>query len=83
MLHTSRGAFREAQVLIEALPRYVRSRFISQDDLFAGRWRDALEAVLVQPDPPEHLDATGAEAAAHWIRSLMPAGRVASRSGAF
>jgi hypothetical protein len=74
MLYTSRGVFREYDVLIEALPRYVRSRFISHADLFAGRWRDALQAVLAQPDPPDHPAVDGADRAAEEIRALAPAG---------
>jgi L-arabinokinase len=61
MLYTSRGAFREYDLLVSALPRYVRSRFITQTDLFAGRWRESLEQLLGQPEPPERLETNGAE----------------------
>jgi hypothetical protein len=64
MLYTSRGHFREYAVLVEAMPRYTRSRFISHKDLFTGRWREALDALLDQPAPPETLAADGADAAA-------------------
>jgi L-arabinokinase len=87
MLYTSRGAFREYALLVDALPRYVRSRFISQDDLFAGRWREALDALAAQPDPPERIDANGADVAADLIAAIAGAGdaapnaRSSSRSG--
>jgi L-arabinokinase len=69
MLYTSRGHFREYDVLVEALPRYVRSRFIDQSDLFAGRWRGALDALLSQPAPPDTMRTDGAtEAAAELAR---------------
>ncbi|MEZ5315954.1 MAG: hypothetical protein R2752_00990 [Vicinamibacterales bacterium] len=42
----------------------MRSRFIAREDLFAGRWRAALEALEAQPEPPERLEANGAEVAA-------------------
>ena len=45
MLYTSRGQFREYDVLVREMPRFVRCRFIDQADLFAGRWRAALEAL--------------------------------------
>jgi L-arabinokinase len=70
MLYTSRGTFREVDVLLAALPKYVRSRFISQADLLGGRWREALEAVLLEADPPERMDINGAEVAAERLRDL-------------
>lgn len=67
MLYTSRGVFREYDLLVREMPRYVRSRFISQDDLLAGRWRDALNALVEQPAPPETMATTGAQAAAQFL----------------
>jgi len=64
MLYTSRGSFREYDLLVAALPRYLRSRFISQADLFAGRWRAALEALLGEPPPPERPPTDGARISA-------------------
>jgi hypothetical protein len=71
MLYTSRGEFREYDVLVNALPRYVRSRFIDQPTLFAGRWRESLEALLQQPDPPERMVLDGAEAAAMEVVRML------------
>jgi L-arabinokinase len=71
MLYTSRGAFREYDVLVAALPRYVRSRFISQDALFAGAWRASLDTLVAQPAPPERMAATGADDAAAIIRTMV------------
>jgi len=67
MLYTSRGVFREYDVLVAEMPRIVRCRFLSQDALFAGHWHEALEALIAQPAPPEHVDATGAARAAEVI----------------
>jgi UDP:flavonoid glycosyltransferase YjiC (YdhE family) len=64
MLYTSRGSFREYDLLVAALPRYLRSRFISLEDLFAGRWRAALDALLLEPPPPERPPTDGARIAA-------------------
>ncbi|MEO8484203.1 MAG: hypothetical protein ABI634_18470 [Acidobacteriota bacterium] len=73
MLYTSRGEFREYDVLVNALPRYVRSRFIDQPTLFAGRWRESLDALLDQPAPPERMALDGAEVAAAEILARLEA----------
>ena len=64
LLYTSRGAFREYDLFVREMPRFLRCRFIDQTDLFAGRWRDALDALLSQPPPAEQLGIDGAEVAA-------------------
>ena len=66
LLYTSRGHFVEYDVLVRDMPRYVRSRFIPQDALFAGAWRPFLEGLLSQA-PPEPADVTGAATAAGTI----------------
>jgi L-arabinokinase len=71
MLYTSRGVFREYDVLVDALPRVVRSRFINQADLLAGRWRSALEAVVAQPPPAERLAVDGADVAARRLAGWL------------
>jgi len=73
MLYTSRGQFREYDVLVQALPRYVRSRFIAPGDLLQGRWRLALNQLLAQPPAPERLATDGAVYAARTIVSVSAA----------
>jgi L-arabinokinase len=70
MLYTSRGAFREYDLLVNAMPAYLRTRFLSQDDLFAGRWRSALDSVRTAPPPPLTMRVDGAEVAARAILSF-------------
>ena len=48
------------------MPGFVRSQFIPQDALFAGRWHPYLDALLEQ-DRPEPADVSGAAAAAETI----------------
>lgn len=67
MLYTSRGEFREYDVLVNAMRRYLKCRFISQEDLFAGRWREALDALVGQPAPLESIAPDGAEVVAKEI----------------
>jgi len=70
MLYTSRGIFREYEVLVSALPRYVRARFIGQSQLFAGRWLEALDALVAQTAPPERMPLDGAEKVAAVIDGM-------------
>lgn len=64
LLYTSRGDFREYPVLVSAMPAFLRCGFISQDDLFAGRWVNALDGLLAQPPPPTRPATNGAAVAA-------------------
>ena len=41
LLYTDRGRFCEYDVLVREMPRYLEAAFIGQEDLLAGRWRDA------------------------------------------
>ena len=67
VLYTSRGRFAEYDVLVREMPRYLRCRYLDQEDLFAGRWRAALEALLASPAPPEHPRTDGAEVTARML----------------
>jgi L-arabinokinase len=71
MLYTSRGAFREYDLFVREMPKYLRCRFISHEELFAGWWREALDALLAQPAPPETIATNGADVAAKTIRELV------------
>lgn len=72
LLYTSRGHFVEYDVFVAEMPRVLRCRHISQDDLLAGRWSDALDALLQQPAPAERPPTDGAEVAATEILNLVP-----------
>jgi L-arabinokinase len=71
MLYTSRGHFVEYDALVAEMPRYLRCRFLDQGALLAGRWRDALDALLAQPPPPEQMDTNGAQIAADRILEMI------------
>jgi UDP-N-acetylglucosamine:LPS N-acetylglucosamine transferase len=70
MLYTSRGHFREYDHMVEQMPVLLRCRFIPQEDLFAGRWKDALGALLGQPPAPRQVPTDGATHAAAAIQAL-------------
>lgn len=71
MLYTSRGSFAEYDVLVAEMPRYLRCRFIESDDLRAGRWRDALDALMASPPPPETPRLDGARVVAEMIAEYL------------
>jgi UDP:flavonoid glycosyltransferase YjiC (YdhE family) len=71
ILYTSRGHFVEYDVLVAALPRFLRARYLDHADLFAGRWSAHLDALLEQPAPPEHPAVNGAEVAAELLLDMI------------
>jgi hypothetical protein len=71
LLYTSRGQFAEYDVLVSSMPAFVRSRFIPQDDLIAGRWQRHLDALLSQPRPATHAATNGAEVVADLVLKYL------------
>jgi hypothetical protein len=53
------------------MPRVLRCRYLPQDDLLAGRWEPAVEALLAQPAPPDRPRIDGAHVAAEAILNLV------------
>ena len=70
MLYTTRGPFVEHELLVETMPRFIRARHISHEDLFRGRWTPYLDALLAQPHPPTP-DLTGADVVADGLLELI------------
>jgi L-arabinokinase len=70
LLYTDRGRFCEYDVLVREMPRLLASAFIAQDDLLAGRWRDAVSALLATGARPP-APAEGAAVAAEWIAEKL------------
>jgi L-arabinokinase len=64
LLYTSRGHFVEYDVLVREMPKYLRVRFIEQEDLLKGNWKEALEKLMSQPAPPQKPALNGADIAA-------------------
>jgi L-arabinokinase len=71
LVYTSRGAFREYDVLVREMPRFLRCAFISHADLFAGRWRAVLNAAYSSPEPPAKPPTNGAAVIASRIASRL------------
>ena len=72
LLYTSRGDFREYDLLVREMPRYLRAEFLPQRELFAGRLEEKLASLMAQPPPPERLATNGAEIAAAILTSFLP-----------
>ncbi|MEQ1575507.1 MAG: hypothetical protein ABL993_14805, partial [Vicinamibacterales bacterium] len=71
MLYTSRGHFPEYDVLVEEMPKYLRSAFISQDDLFGGKWEGQLDKLLAQPKIKKKPETNGADVAADLLLKAL------------
>ena len=71
VLYTSRGHFPEYDILVEEMPKYVRSAFISHDDLFAGKWEGHLDKLLAQPKVKKKPETDGADVAADLLLKAL------------
>jgi L-arabinokinase len=67
VVYTSRGRFAEYPIMVTAMPRFLRCAEISHDDLFAGRWLDALNRAIGAAPPPTRPATNGAEVIADMI----------------
>ena len=72
LAYTSRGVFPEYDVFVREMPRYLRCAHLSNDDLLAGRWSDAIEAAVNAPAPPEHPRTDGADVVADMMAACLP-----------
>jgi L-arabinokinase len=71
LLYTSRGRFAEYDVMVAEMPKMVRCRHITQEDLMAGNWAESVTALLAQPDSPNNIRVDGASVAAERILDLV------------
>lgn len=73
VLYTTRGHFPEYDVLVEDMPKYLRCAFISQEDLFAGKWEPHLDKLLAQQRPKNYKrpETNGADVAADLLLKAL------------
>jgi hypothetical protein len=71
MLYTSRGRFREYDLMVAQMPAMLRCRFLPPEDLFEGRWQEGLEGVLRQPAPVHRVRTDGAGVAAAFLSRVL------------
>ena len=71
ILYTSRGHFPEYDVLVEEMPKYVRSASFSHDDLFNAKWESHLDKLLAQPKLKKKPETNGADVAAEMLLKAL------------
>jgi UDP:flavonoid glycosyltransferase YjiC (YdhE family) len=71
LLYTSRGHFVEYDVLVAAMPQFLRAQYIDHADLFAGKWQAHLDTLLAQPEPPHRPAVNGAEVAGGLLLDMI------------
>jgi hypothetical protein len=71
LLYTSRGRFREYEVLVAEMPKYLRCAFLAQEPLLGGNWREAVVGLLAQPHVSPRPATNGAEVAARWLSEFL------------
>jgi UDP:flavonoid glycosyltransferase YjiC (YdhE family) len=71
MLYTSRGHFPEYDILVKEMPHHLRTAFIDQNDLFAGKWEGPLDKLLAQPKPKKKPETNGADVAAEILLKTL------------
>lgn len=71
VIYTSRGNFREEALLVAGLQRYGRAVAIDNEQLRRGDFKQALERLLMLPQPAEALATNGAEVAASHLARLL------------
>ena len=73
VLYTSRGHFPEYEVLVAEMPKYLRSAYISQEDLFACKWESHLDKLRAQPKAKNYKkpETNGADVAAEILLKAL------------
>ncbi len=71
MIYTSRGSFAEYPCLVAGIEAHLPNAFISNDDLYGGRWNEALEAIFAQPRRVPKIATDGAAQAAEVLIELL------------
>ncbi|MDE3156232.1 MAG: hypothetical protein KGN76_14115 [Acidobacteriota bacterium] len=71
VLYTSRGHFVEYEVIVAAMHRLTRCRYLPGSDLMGGHWAGHLDRLLAEPRPRQRPDLSGADVAAGRILEML------------
>ena len=71
IVYTDRGRFVEYPFLVDGIRKYLPNAFVSNHDLYAGRWQRALEEVFAQAWPDVEVATNGADVAAEILLSSL------------
>ena len=67
VIYTDRGLFPEYNILVEEMAKHLTTVYISSEDLYAGKWKAAIEELEKQPRVAPTLLCNGAEVCAEII----------------
>jgi hypothetical protein len=71
MIYTSRGRFAEYPILVRGIEAHLPNAFLGNEDLRAGHWSEAIDAILAQPRPTAMPRIDGAEVAANILADYL------------
>lgn len=71
ILYTSRGRFPEYEVIVSAMQRLTRCRYIPMPDLLGGHWQGHLDRLRQEPRPAAKPATNGAEVAAETVLGML------------
>jgi hypothetical protein len=75
VIYTDRGRFPEYEILVRALTAHLTTVYIPSEELYAGRWQEAIDNLERLPRRSSSLLANGAEACARVILDLLQRNR--------
>jgi L-arabinokinase len=70
LVYTSRGRFAEYPCLVDGIEKHLPHAFLTNDDLHAGRWAEALDRVLHRPRRVPSIAIDGAHVAARALVAI-------------
>ncbi len=71
LVYADRTDFREYELLVREMPRYLQCVHVDTQSLYRGELEEALERLGSQAKPPEHMPAGGADIAARHIAAFL------------
>ena len=71
MIYSDRGFFPEYEVLVREMSQHLATVYLPSEDLYAGRWKTAIEQLEAQPRVVPSLPLNGAEVCAQTILSSI------------
>jgi hypothetical protein len=71
MIYADRGSFAEYDILVQEMGKHLTTVYISSEDLYAGKWKSAIEELERQPRVLASLPGNGAEVCAETILNFL------------
>ena len=71
VIYTDRGFFPEYDILVQEMAKHLTTVYISSENLYAGKWKTAIEELQRQPRVAPTLPCNGAEVCAEIILQYL------------